>query len=245
MKDITDGSVSLVLCDPPYSCTSNKWDKELPFDRLWDELHRVCSEDAVVCMFGTQPFTSRLILSNQDEWRYNWIWEKESPQGFLNANYAPLKKYEDICVFSKCTVGSLSKHPIRYFPQGVVAVNKEKKNNPNSKYRQIWGYPSTGNSLNSDKAYVQKYENYPTNILRFNRDKPQVHPTQKPVALLEYLIKTYTKEGEVVMDNCMGSGSTGVACANVNRDFIGIERDERYFNIAKERIEGKDEEHHV
>lgn len=237
MQQIPTSSVDAVICDLPYNCTAHKWDKAIPLPELWTHYHRICKPDAIICLFGVQPFTSFLVLSNISEWRYNWIWEKESPQGFLNANYCPLKKTEDIVVFSHGTIGSRSKVPIRYFPQNIVPVNREKRNNPNSSYRKLWGYPATGNKLNSTEPYIQRFSNYPNTILKFARDKPAVHPTQKPVALLEYLIKTYTKQGETVLDNCMGSGSTGVACVNTNRTFIGIERDDRFFAIARERIE--------
>ena len=236
MKDIPDKSIDCIICDLPYNTTCLKWDVVIDFNQLWTQYTRLIKDNGVICLFGTQPFTTMLISSNLYLYRYSWIWEKETPTGFLNANYAPLKKTEDICVFSKGTVGSLSKNPIIYYPQGVVAVNKVKKNNPNSTWRENKGYSGKGNQLNSNTEYIQKYTNYPTNILKFARDKKAVHPTQKPVALIEYLIKTYSKEGDCILDNCMGSGTTGVACKNLNRNFIGIELDEKYFNIAEKRI---------
>lgn len=236
MRNLPDRSVDLVLCDPPYGTTAHKWDCVLSFQRLWEEYRRVLKEDGVAVLFATQPFTSILISSNLDDYRYSWIWEKDTPTGFLNSTYCPLKKTEDICVFSKATVGSKSKNKIRFFPQGVVEVNKVKQNNPNTNFRELAGYNIRNNVLNSDKLFISRYENYPVNILKFKRDKESVHPTQKPVALLEYLIKTYTKEGEVVLDNTMGSGSTGVACKNTGRSFIGMELDDRYFKIAESRI---------
>lgn len=168
--------------------------------------------------------------------RYKMVWEKESPTGFLNSNYKPLSLFEDIVVFSKGTVGSKSKLPIRYYPQGLIQKEQVKRNRPNSTWRGGKGYGGN-NKLNSDTEYVTHYANYPTDILKFSRDRSAVHPTQKPVALLEYLIKTYTKESEAVMDNCMGSGSAGIACKNTGRQFIGIEADDCYFQTAKERIE--------
>ena len=168
--------------------------------------------------------------------RYKMVWEKESPTGFLNSNYKPLSLFEDIVVFSKGMVGSKSKLPIRYYPQGLIQKEQVKRNRPNSTWRRGKGYGGN-NKLNSDTEYVTHYANYPTDILKFSRDRNAVHPTQKPIALLEYLIKTYTKEGEVVMDNCMGSGSAGIACKNTGRQFIGIEADDYYFQTAKERIE--------
>ena len=237
MKQIPDKSVDLVLCDPPYGTTCLKWDSVLPFDKLWAEYERIVKDDGVICLFGLQPFTSQLVTSNIAMYRYSWLWIKNTATGHLNANYKPLNLTEDICVFSKGTVGSLSKNPIRYYPQGVTEVNIQKKNNPNSTWRKNKGYGGNNNVLNSDKPFVQKLTGYPDNLLQFSRDSGSYHPTQKPVALLEYLVKTYTKEGEVVLDNCMGSGSTGVACVHTNRKFIGIELNEEYYSVAKERIE--------
>ena len=236
MKLIPDGSVDMILCDLPYGTTAHNWDAVIPFGALWERYRKVAKEDAVFVLFATQPFTTTLIGSNIEEYRYSWIWKKDGCNGFLNANYAPLKITEDICVFSRATVGSLSKNKIRYNPQGVVPVNERMRNNPNSSYRKSQGYQSNGNKLNSGSEYFRKYSNYPNNILEFARDKNAIHPTQKPVALLEYLIRTYTSEGDTVLDNTMGSGSTGVACMNTGRNFIGIELDEGYFAVAQRRI---------
>ena len=238
MKNIPDKSIDLILCDLPYGCgkTYNKWDKSIPVNKLWDEYNRVIKENGIICLFSQEPFTSELILSNKAKYRYKWIWKKESPIGFLNANYKPLGITEEICIFSNYTVGSASKNKIRYNPQGVIEINKKKRNNPNSSWRKNKGYSVGSNILNSNKPFIQKYTNYPVEIISFARDKERYHPTQKPVALLEYLIKTYTTERETVLDNCMGSGSTGVACVNTNRNFIGIELDNTYYDIAKNRI---------
>lgn len=237
MENIPKESVDLILCDLPYSCgkTAHKWDKEIDLTRLWEQYKRVLKSDGIICLFGNEPFTSKLIQSNVNMFRYKMIWQKESPTGFLNCNYKPLSQFEDIVIFSNGTIGSRSKLPIRYYPQGLVEVEQVKHNNPNSTWRINKGYGGN-NKLNSNSEYIQHYTNYPTDILKFARDKNAVHPTQKPVALLEYLIKTYTKEGEMILDNCMGSGSTGVACKNTKRKFIGIEIDEKYYKIAKERI---------
>ena len=237
MKKIHDKSIDMILVDPPYGVTCLKWDEVIDFNELWKEYERIIKDNGIIAIFGIQPFTSMLIASNLRLYRYSWVWQKDTATGHLNANYKPMQITEDINIFSKGTVGSLSKNPITYHPQGITSVNKVKRNNPNSTWRKNKGYSSMNNVLNSDKEFVQKYTGYPSNILVFPRDKNAVHPTQKPVALLEYLIKTYTSEGATVLDNCMGSGSTGVACKNTNRDFIGIELDEKYFNIAKERIE--------
>jgi site-specific DNA-methyltransferase (adenine-specific) len=157
----------------------------------------------------------------------------------LNVSYAPLKFTEDICIFSKCTVGSCSNNPIRYNPQGVIEINKRKRNNPNSNWRENKGYVSKNNKLNSDELYFQKYTNYPNNILKFSRDKNNIHPTQKPVALEEYLIKTYTKEGELVLDNCSGSGTTAIACHNTKRNFICIEQNTEYYEKSLDRLKSE------
>lgn len=237
MKTIEDKSVDCIICDPPYGTTCLKWDNVIDFELMWKEYKRIIKDNGVIALFGIQPFTSMLIASNKEMYRYSWIWKKDTATGHLNANYKPMQITEDINVFSFGKVGSLSKNPITYYPQGVTEVNIEKRNNPNSTWRKNKGYESMGNKLNSNEPFVQKYTGYPNNILEFSRDKHAVHPTQKPVALLEYLIKTYTKEGEVILDNCMGSGSTGVACVNTGRKFIGIELEKQYFDIAKERIE--------
>lgn len=237
MKKIHDKSIDCIICDPPYGTTCLRWDNIIDFNALWMEYKRIIKNNGVIVVFGMQPFTSMLIASNVSMYRYSWIWKKDSATGHLNANYKPMQITEDINVFSFGTIGSLSKNPIIYFPQGVTEINLEKRNNPNSTWRKNKGYNGKNNVLNSSKAFVQKYTGYPNNILEFSREKKAVHPTQKPVALLEYLVKTYTNEGDLVLDNCMGSGSTGVACVNTMRNFIGIERDIGYFEIAKERIE--------
>ena len=236
MKKLKDKSIDMILCDLPYGTTACKWDTIIPFGPMWKQYERLIKDDGVIVLTATQPFTSALVMSNPSLFRYDWVWEKESPTDFLNSNYKPLKKKEDILVFSKATVGSLSKNKIRYYPQGVIEVNVDKKNKPNSKWRKNKGYSEGNNVLNSEKPYRQKYTGYPTNIIKFPRDKGAVHPTQKPVSLFEYLIKTYTMEGETVLDNCMGSGTTAIACLNTNRNFIGFELDENYFKIACERI---------
>lgn len=236
MKQIPDGSVDMILCDLPYGTTACKWDIVIPFELLWKQYNRVLKKEGVTVLFGREPFTSIMITSNISKYRYSWIWEKDTPSDFLNSAYKPLGKTEDICVFSEGTVGSLSKNPIRYFPQGVIEVNKIKKNNPNSTWRENKGYSKSTNSLNSNKKYVQKFTNLPSNILKFSRDKPSLHPTQKPVALLEYLIMTYSKEGERILDNTMGVGSTILATKNTNRKGIGIEKEKKYYNIAVERL---------
>ena len=237
MPSIPDLSIDLILCDLPYGTSVvHKWNKALPLEKLWNEYERIIKPNGVICLFGTQPFTSQLICSNIKLFRYLWLWKKETPTGFLNANYKPLNAIEEIAVFSKAKVGSLSKNPIPYHPPTLKSVDIKKTNKTNNTWRSSMGYKSDKNQLNSGTDYVQKFTNYPTTILEFEREKQQVHPTQKPTELLEFLIKTYTEENDVVLDNCMGSGSTGVACVNTNRRFIGIEKERQYYDVALKRI---------
>lgn len=219
MKDIPDKSIDMILCDLPYGTTKNKWDSVIPLDELWSQYNRIIKDNGAILLFGSQPFTTSLNFSNISNYRYEWVWIKNNSTGFQLANKRPLKKHELISVFYK-------KQPT-YNPQGLKPYGKVNKRG------------SMGDNWDEmgSNEYVQQWTNYPTQILQYPYDVNKLHPTQKPVALLEYLIKTYTNEGQTVLDNCMGSGSTGVACINANRNFIGIEKDEKYFEIAKERIE--------
>ena len=228
--------VDLILTDPPYGTTANNWDKIIPYTEMWTQLKQIIKPNGIIAIFSTQPYTTQLIHSNIKMYRYSWIWDKKTSSNFLNCNYQPLKRTEDINIFSNGTIGSKSRNPIRYNPQNIKKINKKKKNNPNSKYRKQMGYNTNNNIINSNKEYTQKYTNYPTNIITFPKDKNNTHPTQKPVALLEYLIRTYTDENELVLDFTMGTGSTGVACQNTNRNFIGIEINKKYFDIAEKRL---------
>lgn len=224
MKEIPDGSVDLILCDPPYGTTNCSWDSVLPFDKLWSEYNRLLRPDGAAVLFAAQPFTTQLIQSNRKAFRYCWYWLKNQATGFTFARYQPMRKIEDICVFYR-------KHGT-YNPQGLqVVANSQpiKKSLP-----QREGIYKMDTLLHE---YTPQFKNYPKNVLQFNTERG-MHPTQKPVPLLEYLVRTYTNEGDTVLDNCMGSGSTGVAVKRVGgRHFIGIEQDDKYFAIAKERIE--------
>lgn len=230
MKDIPDKSIDMILCDLPYGTTACKWDTVIPFEPLWEQYNRVIKDNGAIVLFGSEPFSSRLRMSNLKMYRYDWIWVKNKPSGHLEAKNKPMKKCEIIHIFSKgkCSNGCLNR--MVYNPQGLIEVNRTYKNSTQS---NIWG---TRKGREKGTTYCQKYTNYPSNVLFYGLDNKKIHSTQKPVALLEYLIKTYTNENEIVLDNCMGSGSTGVACVNTNRNFIGIELDKNYFNIAKERI---------
>lgn len=215
------------MCDLPYGTTGGRWDSIIPFDPLWEQYNRIIKENGAIVLFSAQPFTTKLIHSNLKNFRYCWYWKKNNKTGFTYARYQPMRCIEDICVFYK-------KAPA-YKPQGLIALEnpKSKKHNPNQG-GELW----TVRTKRSE--YTPKFKNYPTHLLEFANEatsnKNRLHPTQKPVALLEYLIKTYTSEGETVLDNCMGSGSTGVACMNTGRRFIGMELDNTYFETAKKRI---------
>lgn len=219
MKSIPDGSVDLILCDLPYGTTQNKWDSVIDLPSLWDEYKRI-SCGAIVLTAQT-PFDKVLGAANISMLRYEWIWRKEAGTGFLNAKRAPLKDHENVLVF-------YDKTPT-YNPQMRQGFKPYKC----KKGGETFNYNPSG-----IVTTVSGGERYPVTVLEFPRDRVKLHPTQKPVALMEYLIKTYTNEGDTVMDNCMGSGTTGVACINTGRRFIGIEKDDEYFEIAKKRILG-------
>lgn len=230
MKNIPDKSIDMILCDLPYGTTKCKWDTVIPFEPLWEQYNRIIKDNGAIVLFGQDKFTAKLMLSNEKNHRYNLIWDKVLKTGFLNANRMPLRKHEDICVFYK-------KLPV-YNPQKVIGDKPSHSSGtkPMSEYQNN-NYDKFENVDNSKKHGNMKY---PTSIIKFEKPHPSIclHPTQKPVALLEYLIKTYTNEGETVLDNCMGSGSTGEACLKTNRNFIGIEQDDKYFDIAYNRING-------
>ena len=228
MKEIPDGSVDMVLTDPPYATTKNKWDSIIPFEPMWEHLKRIIKPKGVIVLFAQTPFDKILGASNIDMLKYEWVWFKNRPTGHLNSKFAPLKSHENILVFTKGSTSFVknTKNSSAYNPQGLVAclkVNKRTKGNGN--------YDEVNNKMEN----VALFENYPKSVLSF-KVEVGLHPTQKPVDLLEYLIKTYTNENETVLDFTMGSGTTGVACKNLNRNFIGIEKDETYFKIAQDRI---------
>ena len=225
MKDLPDSSIDLILCDLPYGTTACKWDAIIPFEPLWEQYNRIAKDNAAIVLFAAQPFTTKLINSNLKHFRYCWYWKKKNKTGFTFAKYQPMRCIEDICVFYK-------KAPV-YNPQGLVELKVPK-------VKQKTGIDLTADTIYKWDTllnpYTQRFTNYPVHLLEYAKDTNSVHPTQKPVALLEYLIKTYTNEGETVLDNCMGSGSTGVAAINTNRQFIGFELENKYFKIAEQRI---------
>ena len=227
MKDIPNKSIDMVLCDLPYGTTKNQWDSIIPLDKLWEQYNRIIKDDGAIVLFGQQPFTSMLVMSNPKMFKYEWIWEKENGTGFLNANHAPLKIHENILVFGKGATSPTKKSvSMTYNPQKT-------KSKP---YTAVQGYSGNNYSPTVGNVTVSDGMRFPTDILRFCRDKEKYHSTQKPVALLQYLIRTYTNEGDLVLDNTCGSGSTCVAAIREKRNFIGIELNEDYYKIACDRI---------
>tara|TARA_R110000796_G_scaffold239593_1_gene360318 strand:+ start:73 stop:792 length:720 start_codon:yes stop_codon:yes gene_type:complete len=224
MKSIEDNSIDAIITDPPYGTTACKWDSVIDFGLMWEQLNRIIKPNGAIVLFGSEPFSSALRMSNIKNYKYDWKWDKVIGSGFQVAKYKPMMRSEDICIFEK-KGKRVNYHPI-----------KIKRDKP------IKGY-AVNNSLsnplaNADKKVRIYTHKNPTNILEFKKVKGTVHPTQKPVELMEYLIKTYTNENETVLDFTMGSGSTMVACKNLNRNGIGIEKEEKYFKIAQERING-------
>lgn len=227
MPTIPDNSVDMVLCDLPFGCTDNEWDKIIPLDKLWEQYKRVTKPNAAILLFGVEPFSSKLRMSNLQMYRYDWIWYKNFPTGFLNSKKMPLRAHEIISVF-------YSKLPT-YNPQWRQGEPyKVKRGGGTTNYQ----------SVAVDKGFITESDGrrYPISVIEGIKvantepNKKIIHPTQKPVALCEYLIRTYTNEGDIVLDNTFGSGSTGVACVNLNRDFIGIEKSPDYFTKAEQRI---------
>lgn len=237
MKLIPDGSVDMVLCDLPYGTTACAWDAVIPFDHLWSEYLRVVKTNAAIVLTSQQPFTTALIASRLDLFKYQWVWEKSRPSGFAQAKNKPLSAHEDICVFSEGVTlhATQSERRMPYFPQGLTEINKEMKNS--ASHMAAGSDSAFASRKNRQENYTQTHTGYPRSVLQFASESLTVHPTQKPVALMEYLIRTYTNEGDTVLDNTMGSGTTGVAAVNTGRHFIGIERDDKYFAIAQKRIE--------
>ena len=213
--------VDAIITDPPYGTTACKWDSVIPFPEMWDRLNKLIKPNGAIVLFGSEPFSSALRMSNIKNYKYDWVWEKSKPSNFLNAKKQPMRKYENVSIFYK--------KQCLYNPQGLT-IGKQNKNS---------GTENTYGKVKKDFKQDITYTGYPHNILKFGNivGKDAIHPTQKPVALMEYLIKTYTNEGELVLDFTCGSGSTLVACQNTNRRGIGIEMDEGYFDIAKKHIE--------
>ena len=241
MKTIESGSIDAIITDPPYGTTACKWDSVIDFDLMWEQLNRIIKPNGAIVLFGSEPFSSALRMSNIKNYRYDWVWEKSRPSNIFFKNTQPLKYHENILVFSLAGAHNMSRKKMIYKP---IMQERDKKN-----IRTAKSYNTSGNTIfGNERIFTSSIENdrrsskniYPKSIVKIGsmsnfKNKDRHHPTQKPVALMEYLIKTYTNESETVLDFTMGSGSTGVAAKNLNRKFIGIEKDEKYFEIAKQR----------
>lgn len=229
MKTIQDKSIDMILCDLPYGTTACKWDTVIPFEPLWEQYKRIIKDNGAIVLTTSQPFTSALVMSNPKMFKHEWIWEKNRGSNFATLKYQPMKEHESVLVFCKT---SPTYFPIMQERKGAGLDRTKYGYNPtNTGKRDVIGNLKMTHANHNGNNELR----YPSSIQKFNTNVG-LHPTQKPVALMEYLIKTYTNENETVLDNCMGSGTTGVACKNLNRNFIGIEQDEKYFKIAQERI---------
>lgn len=227
MWRIPDKSVDMILADLPYGTTKAKWDTPINLERLWKQYLRIIKDNGAIVLFGQEPFASTLRNSNQKLYKYDWYWKKSKPSGFANAKRMPLKDVETISIFYK-------KLPT-YNPQGLVRIDRE--NNNSTKQIRRNNITALNGGAFKENTYIQEYTNYPRQILEFSIEGKPMHNTQKPVPLFEYLIKTYTNEGETVLDSVMGSGTTAIACINTNRNYIGFELEKEYYDLANERIE--------
>jgi len=233
MEDIGDGSIDMVLADPPYGITACKWDSVIPFELMWKHLKRIIKDNGAIVLFGSQPFTSALVMSNISNFRHEWIYKKKCASNFVQAKYAPMKEHESVLVFSN---QKANYYPIKEERTGGGYQRSKYLYSEKVRYGKFLNEVKGKFNIRSDEL------RYPSSVREFNnRSKGDrgLHPTQKPVALMEYLIKTYTNEGELVLDFCAGSGTTGVAAKNLNRNFILIEKEEEYCNIARRRIAGE------
>ena len=228
MKNIPDGSIDAVITDPPYGTTACKWDTVIPFEPMWEQLKRVIKPNGAIVLFGSQPFTSALVMSNPKMFKHEWIWFKNVPTGMAQSRYSPMKYHESVLVFANNTIKTFNK----------IMEEREGKGKDCYNYEHYCGENNHVKMKKVKKFYDAKLVN-PSSVLLFNvapNRKDKLHPTQKPVALFEYLIKTYTNEGETVLDFTAGSGTTGVACQNLNRNFILIEKEPKYVEIIKKRL---------
>ena len=235
MKLIPDKSVDMILCDLPYGTTACKWDTVIPFEPLWEQYKRVIKDNGAICLFGSQPFTTELINSQRKIFKYCWYWKKSKPNGWQHSKNRPMTAIEEICVFSLAPMGHaslLGDKRMNYNPQGIESAGE--KSISKSEHGRI-----LGDRPNQVGKKYEAYTGFPSNVLEYPNvtGKNAMHPTQKPIELCEYLIHTYTNEGETVLDNCIGSGTTAVACINTNRNYIGFELSEEYCKIAKKRID--------
>lgn len=230
MKDIEDKSIDMILCDLPYGTTHCKWDTIIPFEPLWEQYKRIIKDKGAIVLTSTQPFTTKLISSNMDMFKYEWIWEKPNGANFISVDYQPFRVHEHILVFGKSAITYSKKGNMKYNPQKTIGkpyttkTGESERRSVHRKGSNMGGHETINTGLRM-----------PRSVQKFNHEKG-LHPTQKPVALFEYLIKTYTNEGDLVLDNCLGSGTTAVACVNTGRHYIGIEMDKDYFEIATKRV---------
>lgn len=221
--------VDAIITDPPYAVTSYSWDQIIPFDQMWDKLSKLIKDDGAIVLFCNEPFSSSLRMSNPKFYRYDWKWIKTQVTGFQNAKYQPLRCYEDIMIFSKCGAVASAKPPMRYFPQGIIPVNLKVTTKPIN---------YLGDKKSDEKvSYTQEEANFPRNVIQFARETDLYHPTQKPIVLMEYIVSTYSKRGDLVLDFTSGSGSTLLACEVLNRRWIGIELTDKYCEVIKKRIQ--------
>ena len=229
MKKIPDKSIDAIITDPPYGTTACKWDSVIPFDKMWEQLNRIIKPNGAIVLFGSEPFSSSLRMSNLKNYKYDWYWNKDRASNFLNAKKQPMRNVETISVFNIKEYNPI----FEYWGEPSHSIGKsEGKINEGS----------TQGKRKNKNGNTEENKKYPRTLLKFSCEHPPIHPTQKPVSLMEYLIKTYTNENELVLDFTMGSGTCGVACLNTNRRFFGIEMGDKYFKIAKERIENREKE---
>ena len=236
MKQIPDGSIDCVICDLPYGTTACKWDSVIPFEPLWEQYKRVIKPTGAIVLFSQQPFTSALIMSNIEMWKYNWLWQKDSGSNFLNAHHQPLKITEDICVFGYAATTESKK--------GVYLAYNPQMRKGFKPYKCVSGAQREDTAMvrgvcqaqNGGTLTVSDGSRYPVNLIQFTRDKERLHPTQKPVDLVAYLVRTYTNPNDVILDNCMGSGTTAIAAMREGRHFVGYELNKEYYDKACERI---------
>ncbi len=242
-----DQSVDMLLCDLPYGTTACSWDTVIPFDLMWASFKRVIKPHGAIVLTACQPFTSALVMSNPAMFKYSWVWDKVAPTGFLSAQMQPMRRLEDVLVFSLGGANNGTTLPMNYFPQGLRQVNAKKTNGATAGGLTIrdGGRVTENNTLNRNKNYVQEFEGYPSNLLIFSRDADKLHPTQKPVALFEYLIKTYTKEDDLVFDPTSGVGTTGVAARNTKRRFVCGDLNLDYVLTARDRLRLPFEKRHT
>lgn len=238
MKNLPDKSIDMILCDLPYGTTACKWDTIIPFEPLWEQYKRIIKDRGAIVLFGSQPFTSASIMSNVKMFKYCWVWKKSISTGFNHCKNMPLKNYEDVAVFSRGSIQheTLTNNRMIYYPQGLIAENKLNK-------RGSKGFSRTMERASQSNTYVTEFTNYPRMVLDFPNEGKTLHPTQKPVALCEYLIKTYTNEGETILDNCAGSGTTAIACLNTNRNYILMEKESQYIETINNRISEHEKNH--